>query len=357
MSQEAERPSDELVRIINSEQLAFIIPCGGTAKRLHRNIKAFEQLPECVDETEPPEYQGGAYRSDADATSIARTPLGMVLRDIPKACRVYLHTNRRLENTFSRDLDAVNWYGHKHSIILHHEKKAFKFMGSKLEEAFLEDGSCINAVAGPAAISYCFGSRGYPEYFAFVDGCLLGMYFQDFADALDILLKDESIDIVAFAQRLSQEQIENDLTSKKKRFARINQEAQRVYDNEEGYVFLDGQKPGEIPEDVIKDKKWLGLLGMYVTRAERFLEVTQGLKGMLLSMESSNSVHDNLLAYHLKMSMTLRGYAGRQEGLRFGVYEPKWFIPAIKSDADIQMIPQWVKDGKLDYRKLNRIEL
>jgi hypothetical protein len=341
---------EEVKEIICSGDLGFIVQCGGKAKRFERDIKAFASLPKCIDSTESPKF---LRTIQGTSLNIARTPLGMVLRDIPAACPVYLHTYNDLDSTFTEELSAVSYYGHRTTILRQHLEKGKICIGGLVKDAFREDGTCIDVSDGPATMWFRFGSGGYPKYFAFVDGCLLGLYFNDIANALNMLVKDDSSEIVAFAQKLTDEQMKDDLYKKKKRFARINRQVQTVYDNENNSLHLNGNAPFEIPEGVIMSEKWLGLLGIYVARAESYLSLGKKLEGILLETESANSVYKNILAHHIKMPMVLKGFNGNGEGLKFLVYEPEYFIPAIKSEEDVKQVPFLVAQGGLDYRKNN----
>jgi hypothetical protein len=267
-------------------------------------------------------------------------PLSNVLLDLPATMPMYLHLLREQRETYRDFLDANSNFGSQVSYLVQQEGR---LLGDDKAALFNADGTQVLASNGSATFMRQLVKP--PEFIALVDGAKPGVYYPDVFSALKMLVKDESLDAIVFARRLSNDKMKLERKNHDEghtRYARLNDKAQAVYEHPKMKV------------GVIENRDWLGLAGMYIVRSVRYMDKTARMKGVLMKSESVNTLISKGLAYHLKMAMTLKGYNGRRSGLTFQTFEPTRYIPGIKTPKDIADYSEWEKQGIFDYRSAGR---
>ncbi|MBW3003751.1 hypothetical protein KY337_04250 [Candidatus Woesearchaeota archaeon] len=309
---------DEVDEIIRSGRLGVVIHCGGRGERLG--------------------YPGPKPLVDLGD---GERPLTNILKDIPAQVPVYLHLLKEHEDIFSRFLNASGNFGHRISYIIQQETALRDENGNKIA---YQDGLAVKASNGPATFARQFVKA--PDYFLSLDGAKLGVCFRDVRDGLKMLLADKASDAVVYARRLSKDEMQAEMArldqgeSAHTRFARVNEDAQKVYENP------------VMPRELVMDPDWLANSGMYLLRSNNYISSTMRLLGMTMRSRSIDALYKGY-ANHLKMAMTLKGYNGRNNGLRFRVYEQKlWdgYVKGVKTPDDIARLAELKKKGMFKYR-------
>jgi hypothetical protein len=305
--------------LLAHEEVAAVVQCGGRGRRLGwEQPKPLIPLP--------------------DGTR----PLENVLCDLPPIMPVYLHLLREQREVYLDFLGPTANFWHKLTYIVQREGPLYDRRGTGRQVFTKPDGTTITASDGAATFARSFNLAGHvPEIFCLIDGAKVGVACEDVMSALRLLLDDESTDLVVFARELSAVELQEEscrLKEGRPRYARINAAVGKVFE----YPAM--------PKAIVGRKDWLALAGMYVARARRYITKTAGLRGRLMAAESVTSLFSGY-AHHLKLAMTLHGYNGRNSGLRFVTYEPKWYTNGIKTGADVKAYPEWQAAGMFAYRQ------
>jgi hypothetical protein len=305
---------DEKVnKIVDSGNLGAVVQCGGRGRRA----------------------QVAQPKPLAILTEEER-PITNVITDMPVEVPLYLHLLREHREVYVEFLNPLGNLGHRISYLIQQEGRLLDEDRKPLQYS---DGTQVTASNGSATFIRHFVNP--PEFLALIDGAKPGVYFPDITEALKLLVKDESLDAVIFARGLADEKMTSEMTNHKvghTRYARLNASAQRVYEHP------------HMPTEVICDKEWLALAGMYIVRSSSYMKKTARMKGSFMKSESMNSLFEGF-AYHLKLAMTLFGYNGRLSGLNFETFTPTLYIPGIKTPEDIERYAKLKQEGLFDYRR------